>query len=439
MESLSSNNSLRFLDVKGRPNRSSLSAPDSDKAQFPGPDANPKRAEQPVEAEDVSEKPQAPLEPKSDGSEQAESEQAEWRGVDRQESNNAASSTDTHEGEDRGLNLSRGTQEADPEAVPTGAFGEIPAEKAVPIQFDLQAAGPQLQGDGAMTEPVVPLVQVEEAPTAILSQTDQVMPGSIVAQVASGAATAQVAVPKNSAQQTQATTAQQGPNPVVAQGQQTQEAPTGGFEQGQDFGQGEGEVPFGELDTQLKAHVGPSIESVIQDARIESIALDSRPATQAKPVQSVQAVAQTLTTLPGMSAEPGEAILSQVQARIQPSMNRAVLRLSPASLGRVGIQIIVDGGEVRADMRVESAESLQALQKYVPELKAMFAQADLELSELNLQLDSEGSGFEWEEETSADEQTWGSRTAAQENKSEASKEAKPTRLSPLEGGLDLIA
>ncbi len=439
MESLSSNNSLRFLDVKGRPNRSSLSAPDSDKVQFPGPDANPKRAEQPVEAEDVSEKPEAHLEPKSDGPEQAESEQTEWRGVDRQESNEAANSTDTHEDEDHGPNLSSGTQDADPEAVPTGAFGENPAEKAVPVQLDLQGAGPRLQGDGAMTEPVVPQVQVEEAPAAILSQTDQVMPGSIVVQEAPEAATAQVAVPKTSAPQTLATTAQQELSPVVAQGQQTQEAPTGGFEQGQDFGQGEGEVPFGELDTQLKAHAGPSIESVIQDARIESITLDSRPVTAAKPVQSVQAAAQTLTTLPGMPAEPGEAILSQVQARIQPSMNRAVLRLSPASLGRVGIQITVDAGEVRADMRVESAESLQALQKYIPELKAMFAQADLELSELNLELDSEGSRFEWEEETFADEQTWGSRTAAQEDKSEALKEALPTRLSPSEGGLDLIA
>jgi flagellar hook-length control protein FliK len=90
-------------------------------------------------------------------------------------------------------------------------------------------------------------------------------------------------------------------------------------------------------------------------------------------------------------------------------------------------------------MRVESAESLQVIQKYIPELKAMFAQADMELSELNLELDSDGSGFDWEEETPKDQQTWVGRKAAQKTNSEASNEANLARLSPLEGGLDLIA
>ncbi len=434
MESLSSNNSLSFLDVKGRPNRSSLSAPESDKAPFPDPQANRPRAESSDEVEKLSEPSDGPTElatNETDASESKSKDEVEWEGVDPAESDSKAKLVDSQEHEDRGIDLSNAVQEVDPETVPSGSFGVIAEESVAPIPFELMETVPQTEGGEKVMEQAAPQVLTSEAQVATSVEVGQTMAAPTVA--------AQVVGPKVVPELAQTTSAQHDVNPAVAQAAPVAEAPTGGFDQSQDFGQAQSDASFGELATEFKGREGVSIESVIQDARIESIALDSRPAMQAKPVQNVQAVAQTLSNLPGRPVEQGEAILGQVQARIQPSMNRAVLRLTPEALGRVGIAITVEAGEVRADMRVESAESLQALQKYIPELKAMFAQADLELSELNLQLDSDGSGFEWEDEAFADEQTWGSRQAAQETKSDASQGAEPNRLSRMEGGLDLIA
>jgi flagellar hook-length control protein FliK len=204
---------------------------------------------------------------------------------------------------------------------------------------------------------------------------------------------------------------------------------------------GDGQAEPAPLEPLVKAEASatPSIDAAIKDARIESIAMDSRPSAPTATVQATPTAAQTGLGSQANPAATSEAVLTQIHARIQPGMNRAVLRLSPESLGRISISVSVDAGEVRAEMRVESAESMQAIQKYIPELKAMFAQADMELSELNLQLDSDGSGFDWEEESPAKQQTWVGRSAAQRAKSEASQEAQPTRLAPMEGGLDLIA
>ncbi|MDF1836283.1 MAG: flagellar hook-length control protein FliK, partial [Planctomycetota bacterium] len=209
-----------------------------------------------------------------------------------------------------------------------------------------------------------------------------------------------------------------------------------GSEQSGDFSQTEGENALPDPITQVQAAATPSIDAAIQDARIEAITMDSRPVAQAQPVQIAT---PTASVLGGQAAQPTEAILNQIQARIQPAMNKAILRLSPEALGRVAIEVTVDAGEVRAEMRVESADSLQAIQKYIPELKAMFAQADMELSELNLQLDSDGSGFDWEEETPDEKQAWFGSKANQNIESEAPGGANSPRLSSLEGGLDLIA
>ncbi|MEZ6020243.1 MAG: flagellar hook-length control protein FliK [Planctomycetota bacterium] len=93
-----------------------------------------------------------------------------------------------------------------------------------------------------------------------------------------------------------------------------------------------------------------------------------------------------------------EAVLGQIQARIQPGMQRATLRLNPEELGRVSIDLQVEKGEVRAELRVESKEALSILQRHLPELREMFAQAELELTELNLSLGSGEQSHDWQEQ-----------------------------------------
>ena len=434
MESLSSYNSFPSMDVKVRADRSASSQPEADSARFPDPLADQQNAGRTEQAEDPS---QRSSEAAEDGAAKPESKPVGRKDQEKtqaEEGEGGSAPVDSREDESREVGLSNGQVEPDPETVPKGAqgvesVGASGTEKPLPQAY--------------VTPTELPLAPVETF------AAEQVMPsttplGGEMAQVAmeSSATTAglaaQVAKPQVATQGQSNVDAGESSdvNPLLVDDAPASTQAITGSGQSQDFAQGEGDAALTEILTQVQTTTAPSIDAAIQDARIEAIALDARPAA---PVQAVQAVTPSTIAMGANSAQPTEAILTQIQARIQPAMNRAVLRLSPESLGRVAIEVTVNGGEVRAEMRVESADSLQAIQKYIPELKAMFAQADMELSELNLQLDSDGSGFEWEEETPDEQQTWIGRNAAQETNSEAPGGANSAKLSSLEGGLDLIA
>jgi hypothetical protein len=433
MESLSSYNSLRFLEAKGRSDRSSPSSSETDSVRFPDPLDGQRKAAASEQATGLSER--------SAESSDLDTPQQEAAGAKRSDSNateesqGGADFLDSREDENRDIDLSGGSTTDDPETIPSGAFGEGPVgefgEATVPQQgTPAQVALPVAPIDPEVATPL---------PTTPLGETPVTAPGVPGSSVATGALAAQAPTAKVTTQTNSSTTESSDSHPTLSEeAPASTESSTGTYQQSE-FEQGPSDETFSDPLAKPQVSVAQSIDAAIQDARIESIALDSRPVTQTKPVQAAQAIRPGAITLASLSAPPSEAILNQIQARIQPSMNRAVLRLSPESLGRVAVEVTVAGGEVRAEMRVESAESLQVIQKYIPELKAMFAQADMELSELNLELDSDGSGFDWEEETPKDQQTWVGRKAAQKTNSEASNEANLARLSPLEGGLDLIA
>jgi flagellar hook-length control protein FliK len=433
MESLSSYNSLRFLEAKGRSDRSSPSSSETDSVRFPDPLDGQRKAAASEQATGLSER--------SAESSDLDTPQQEAAGAKRSDSNateesqGGADFLDSREDENRDINLSGGSTTDDPETIPSGAFGEGSVGEFGEATVPQQGVPAQGALSIALIDPEV-VTPVQQTP---LSETPGTAPGVSGSNVATGVLAAQAPTAKVTTQTNSSITESSESHPTLSEeAPASTESSTGTYQQSE-FEQGPSDDTFSDPLAKPQVSVAQSIDAAIQDARIESIALDSRPVAQTQPVQAAQAIRPGALTLASLTAPPSEAILNQIQARIQPSMNRAVLRLSPESLGRVAVEVTVNGGEVRAEMRVESAESLQVIQKYIPELKAMFAQADMELSELNLELDSDGSGFDWEEETPKDQQTWVGSKAAQKTNSEASNEANLARLSPLEGGLDLIA
>jgi flagellar hook-length control protein FliK len=74
----------------------------------------------------------------------------------------------------------------------------------------------------------------------------------------------------------------------------------------------------------------------------------------------------------------------------------ALVQLHPIELGRISIRISTEGGRVRADVRAEKVETLDALQRHLPELRASFAQQGLDAQEFQLSLGFQnGAREEW--------------------------------------------
>ena len=135
-----------------------------------------------------------------------------------------------------------------------------------------------------------------------------------------------------------------------------------------------------------------------------------------------------------------ESVLGQVRMRLVPDLRRATLHLEPAELGRMSIDVSVEDGSVRAELRVESVETLASLERFLPELRAMFAQAELEVSEIDIQLAGEDA-FEADARADADAQQ-DSGSAPDEGSASASEVpdlSAATNHSVTETGINLLA
>jgi len=77
---------------------------------------------------------------------------------------------------------------------------------------------------------------------------------------------------------------------------------------------------------------------------------------------------------------------------LHPGLRSATLQLAPAELGRLSIRIRVDDERVHAVLRVESKETLHALERNLPELEAAFADQGFKDMHLEMQLEQGTSG-----------------------------------------------
>lgn len=121
-----------------------------------------------------------------------------------------------------------------------------------------------------------------------------------------------------------------------------------------------------------------------------SIASEAQRAPQAAPqAQPAATPAEAQPTL-----EQADAVLRQIKLQVTPELRQATIQLEPASLGRLSIRIEVGRERVRAEVSVENAGTLAALERHAPELRAALAAGGLGEAELHLSLAQEGEGFD---------------------------------------------
>lgn len=92
--------------------------------------------------------------------------------------------------------------------------------------------------------------------------------------------------------------------------------------------------------------------------------------------------------------EPERAteIIRQFRMQLNPGMKSALIELAPAELGRIRIEMKIDGGKLRAIVRAEKPEALAALEAHLPELRSALEQQGLVADDLDLGLGFDGDG-----------------------------------------------
>jgi flagellar hook-length control protein FliK len=79
-------------------------------------------------------------------------------------------------------------------------------------------------------------------------------------------------------------------------------------------------------------------------------------------------------------------ILQQVKVGLVPELGQATIRLAPRELGRISISLTLEQGRARATLRAERPETLEALTRHVPELRAALEQRGIEPGDIRLEL-----------------------------------------------------
>ena len=91
------------------------------------------------------------------------------------------------------------------------------------------------------------------------------------------------------------------------------------------------------------------------------------------------------------------SILRQVKANLKPGGRELSIRLSPAALGRVDMNLAMREGRLTASIRTETTEAFEALEHQLPELQAALESQGIEVMGFDLELntgDNSRSSFE---------------------------------------------
>ena len=166
--------------------------------------------------------------------------------------------------------------------------------------------------------------------------------------------------------------------------------------------------------------------------------------TGAVAVSGTSAVSATSSTAAAKAvAQPArmaqaESILGQVRMALSPRTRTAVLRLDPAELGRLRVELRVDQGKAHAHLIVERPEALAALESHLPELRALFEQQGLEIEGFEVVLAVPGGETPFEDR-GAESQARSSTNASSAEPEEDLDPARVARHLTGDSALDLIA
>lgn len=116
-------------------------------------------------------------------------------------------------------------------------------------------------------------------------------------------------------------------------------------------------------------------------------------APSAATTPSTSPTAATQGAVPA-TAVPIAGLAVAIASRAQAGSNQFEIRLSPPELGRIDVQLNVDGnGQVTSHMTVERPETLQLLQSQQPQLQSALEQAGLTTANNGLQFTLSDQSF----------------------------------------------
>jgi len=138
--------------------------------------------------------------------------------------------------------------------------------------------------------------------------------------------------------------------------------------------------------------------------------------------------------------EHAAEVLRQIRLALNPSAKRVVVDLNPEELGRLTIKMTMQDGRVSALVRAESPQTLELLERHLPELRAALAEGGVETGDIDLQLASDGRSREHSpplrHPTPA---TLHSVASTSEEAAIAEPGSKPPSRTPVDGSVDTYA
>jgi flagellar hook-length control protein FliK len=173
-------------------------------------------------------------------------------------------------------------------------------------------------------------------------------------------------------------------------------------------------------------------------ARDGSLFAQPAPASEPRSASLAAAEARPPSALPEPAADSGRAgeILRQLRVQFSPELRSATIQLSPPELGRISIRMRIERGELHTLVRAERRETLAALQRHVPELKATLEQLGIQTRELDLQLGFEQRGARQDPQAPRADAPSG---AGREHEPELREAQLLRTLSARSGGVDTYA
>jgi flagellar hook-length control protein FliK len=130
-------------------------------------------------------------------------------------------------------------------------------------------------------------------------------------------------------------------------------------------------------------------------------------------------------------------ILKQIRLRLSPELRQATIHLSPPELGRLSIHLTLEDRRLTAAVRSERRETLEALGRHLPELRAALASHGIEAEQFDLAL-----GFQNDPHAQGDPRD-GERASSTHPiarvESRSSRDEPLTRALATASGVDLYA
>ncbi len=207
--------------------------------------------------------------------------------------------------------------------------------------------------------------------------------------------------------------------------------------------------PTGEVEAPFEPLVDPELADPLLAAKVDAQQVEASgrglEALSAKAEKApetsaarTEAGTQPQPEHPTPKQERAADILQQMRVHLQANTRSAVIQLSPPELGMLMIQIRMEEDKLRAVVRAERPEALEALNRHLPELRATLQQQGLQANDIHLELGL-GSREQAREEALLQAQSQGSRRDARSGSAATQSALLARILAPRIGGVDLYA